>query len=464
MTVRAQPRWSAEVQTGSPLDLTPWLIDVNLQIGARFGASVTRVTPGAKGKMNLHNPDNLWVPARSTRFSESELARPIPVRCDMVFPNGDTERWWNGFLILGAAHRNIAEESIAADLTDQLTQNATRKIAVTQTGGTVEAVAKKVSAASGLPIQWETLGLEKATISGVTKTQPLGGWVRDLQTAFPAWAWMVPAGDEVDEFMAAKRYVYTGTTIGIDPPTGSRPEITNAAINGGSPRFLDEIRIDPTRSRIELNIASTQTANDRADLSSQWEGRGEFKLEALGQEVSVTNAGLDPSDPYRWTLASVDAQGLARFVRALNDRGNQQTDVTVTFGLPGAGTSKLVIGGMAERRGREQSACLNFRDLHMTGVDEGPDHTRVVNRIVVEDAAKTRGRHGGHNLARGLGDPRGRGPRGLVEPGRHAELEPRPPGGEGPAPDRPPHPPPPAARPRRAHLRRRGEARRRRLC
>ena len=96
----------------------------------------------------------------------------------------------------------------------------------------------------------------------------------------------------------------SNTEIKWEPPANSRPTINAVLTRGQTDLYLRKVVIttDGTNASIEIDFATTQSADDMAELSHQLELHGDIKLQASGgHEITIEFAGNDLSDPYNFT-------------------------------------------------------------------------------------------------------------------------------------------------------------------
>ena len=91
--------------------------------------------------------------------------------------------------------------------------------------------------------------------------------------------------------------LHSNTEIQWQPPVNSRPVIHASLTRGLANLYLRSVRIS-TVGRIRVDLATTQSAGDNAELSHQFELHGSITIRVGSHEITVQMAGNDLSDPY----------------------------------------------------------------------------------------------------------------------------------------------------------------------
>ena len=128
---------------------------------------------------------------------------------------------------------------------------------------------------------------------------------------------------------------YTGSTIAIDWPTASRPEITQNALKAQASdnRYLDRIRLRRSDGYVRLHIEDNRTTDASAtgqELSTEFETDGRITLTVGGRSQTI-DMGSDTTEPYEFTPSN--AAEVISYANYLNGLGNNNATGTIQLGI-----------------------------------------------------------------------------------------------------------------------------------
>ena len=127
--------------------------------------------------------------------------------------------------------------------------------------------------------------------------------------------------------LAASDYTASPTRIFWQERDNDRDQIIAGLVPSGNVFFrLLNLRIDD--NRMQLDFATGQRGDDRADLTPRWETRGKIILLGGGQffvaefsDPEVTNSGMAGQDPYSYTFTGTALTRFQEFRDSLADSG-----------------------------------------------------------------------------------------------------------------------------------------------
>ena len=209
--------------------------------------------------------------------------------------------------------------------------------------------------------------------------------------------WRPDSDVQANSFDLESGWHYPGAHFVLEPPKGSRPEITNDALNGGETRFFGRMEISSSTGEVEVWLTDTQQENynltNGDDLSDDWERDGYLRITMDSDSVSpktltVKLANADRTEVYRWTPTN-DAEVLA-FAQAWNT-GVAATAATVEFGIA-MDVERDVEGEGFEYMKGWSKGQVKFSDMPLDRYDSRGDVQRVASGTdVVVDGAEQSG-------------------------------------------------------------------------
>ena len=134
-------------------------------------------------------------------------------------------------------------------------------------------------------------------------------------------------------------FAQSGTSITVEPPRGSRPQITlPELLPATGDRYLARLRVRNTGA-VDLEIAENRTEGldsiNRDDLADDFETRGSIIFAIGDDELKVDLEGSDLTEPYNLSSLSNADEVTAfyrKYFRLVN--GSTQTFITLRVTLP----------------------------------------------------------------------------------------------------------------------------------